>query len=145
MIHGVLKAVEGTRNYRIVNGHVPPLDPKMGEPSRSNVQYALNIMAFVIAAGAVLLRFGGQAALVSALGLDFATENPELRDDLEAVLGYVPSIRPGGELTLFVLTWTAVKIFCLDTGGVNGGSTAAVVMAAVVTAAGAVTTAAVVT
>jgi hypothetical protein len=81
-----------------VNGHVPPLNPKMGEPSRSNVQYALNVMAFVVAADAVLLRFGGWVALVSALGLNFATENPELRDGLDVVLGYAPLIRPGGSL-----------------------------------------------
>jgi hypothetical protein len=43
-------------------------------------------MAFVVVAGAVLLRFGGRAALVSALGLDFATENLELRDGLKVVL-----------------------------------------------------------
>jgi hypothetical protein len=103
MMRGVLKAAEGMRNYRIVNGHVPPLNPETGEPSRSNARYALNVMAFVVAVSAVLLRFGGWAALVSALGLDFATENPELRDGLEAVLGYVPSIGPGGELALFVL------------------------------------------
>jgi hypothetical protein len=140
-----LKAAEGTRNYRIVNGHVPPLDSETGEPSRSDARYALNNAAFVVATGAVLLRFGGRAALISALGLDFATENPELRDGLKAVLGYVPSIGPGGELALFVLAWTAVKVLCLNTGGVNGGSTAAVAMAAVATAAVAVTTAAVAT
>ena len=98
MIRRVLKAAEGTRNYRIVNGHVPPLDPETGEPSRSNARYALNVMAFVVPAGVVLLRFGGRAALVFALGLDFATENPELRDGLGAVLGCAPSIGLGGIL-----------------------------------------------
>jgi hypothetical protein len=42
-----------------------------------------------------------------------------------------------------VLAWTAVKVLCLDAGGVDGGSTAAVAMVAVATAAVAVTTAAV--
>jgi hypothetical protein len=135
MICGVLKAAEGTRNYRILNRHVPPLNPEMGKPSRSDARHALNVMAFIIAAGAVLLRFGGRVALVSALSLNFATENPELRDSLEAVLGYAPSIGPGGELALFVLAWTAVKVLCLDPGGVDGGSTAAVAIAAVAIAA----------
>ncbi len=63
---------------------------------RSDARYTLNFMAFVVAAGAVLLRFGGRAALVSALGLNFAMENPKLRDGLEAVPGYAPSIGPGG-------------------------------------------------
>jgi hypothetical protein len=134
MIHGVLKAVEGTRNYRIVNGHVP---------SRSNAQYALNVTAFVVAVGAVLLQFGGWAALVSTLGLNFAMENPELRDGLKAVLGYAPLIQRGGELMLFVLAWTAMKVLCLDARRVNGGSTVAVAKAAVATAAVAVTKAAV--
>ncbi len=98
---------------------MPPLDPEMGKPLRSNAWYALNVMAFVVAAGVVLLRFGGWAALVSTLGLDFATENPELRDGLEAVLGYALSIGPGGELALFVLAWTAVKVLCLDAGGLT--------------------------
>ncbi len=43
------------RNYRIMKGHVPPLDPETGEPSRSDAQYALNVMAFVVVAGVVLL------------------------------------------------------------------------------------------
>ena len=119
-IRGVLKAADGTRNYRLANGHVPPLDPETGEPASksSDARYALNLTAFVVAAGAVLLRFGGRAALVSALGLDFATENPELRDGLGAVLGYASEIGPGGELALFVLAWTAVKVLCFDAGGV---------------------------
>jgi hypothetical protein len=105
-----------------VNGHVPPLDPETGKPSRSDARYALNVTTFIVMEGVVLLRFGGRVALVSALGLDFATENPELRDSLEAVLGYALLIGPGGELELFVLAWTAVKVLCLDAEGVNGGS-----------------------
>jgi hypothetical protein len=128
-----------------VNGHVPPLDPETGKPSRSNARYALNVTAIIVAAGTVLLQFGGRAALVFTLGLDFAMENLELRDGLEAVLAYAPSIRPGGELALFVLAWTAMKVFCLDAMGVDGGSMVAVAMAAVATAAVVVTTAAVAT
>jgi hypothetical protein len=133
------------RNYRIVNGHVPPLNPETSKPSRSDTWYALNVTAFVVAVAAVLLWFGGWAALVSALGLNFTTENLELRDGLKAVLGYSPLIGLGGELALFVLVWTAVKVLCLNAGGVNGSSMAAVAMAAVATAAVAVTTAAVAT
>ena len=119
-IRGVLKAADGTRNYRLANGYVPHLDPETGEPAAksADARYALNLTAFVVAAGAVLLRFGGRAALVSALGLDFATENPELREGLGAVLGYASEIGPGGELALFVLAWTAVKVLCFDAGGV---------------------------
>ena len=61
---------------------------------------------------------GGRAALVSALGLDFATENPELRDGLDSVLNYAATIGTESELALFVLAWTAVKVLCFDAGGV---------------------------
>ena len=61
---------------------------------------------------------GGRAALVSALGLDFATENPELRDGLDSVLNYAATIGTESELGLFILAWTAVKVFCFDAGGV---------------------------
>lgn len=123
-IRGVLKAADGTRNYRLANDGgrdvPPPLDPETGEPASksADARYALNLTAFVVAAGAVLLRFGGRAALVSALGLDFATENPELREGLGAVLGYASEIGPGRELALFVFAWTAVKVLCFDAGGV---------------------------
>jgi len=76
------------------------------------------LLAFVVAGGAVLLRVGGRAALVSALGLDFATENPELRDGLDSVLNYAATIGTESELALFVLAWTAVKVLCFDAGGV---------------------------
>ncbi|KAL3815585.1 hypothetical protein ACHAXA_001564 [Cyclostephanos tholiformis] len=89
-----------------------------GSSPGNDARYALNVTAFVVAAGAVLLRFGGRAALVSTLGLDFASENPELRDGLENVLNYANSIGTGYELLLFVFAWTLVKVFCFDAGGV---------------------------
>jgi len=82
------------------------------------LSYILILLAFVVAGGAVLLRVGGRAALVSALGLDFATENPELRDGLDSVLNYAATIGTESELALFVLAWTAVKVLCFDAGGV---------------------------
>lgn len=71
-IRGILKAAEGTKNYRIQNGYVPEIDEETGKPEKSDAQTAVTITAFVVAAGAVALRIGGRAALVSALGLDFA-------------------------------------------------------------------------
>ena len=118
-IRGILKAAESTKNYRITNGLVTEIDPTTGKPLKSEgTSSALSLTAFVVAGGAVLLRFGGRAALVSALGLDFATENPQLKDGLDAVLGYGNTVGIGGELALFVLAWTAVKVFCFDAGGV---------------------------
>lgn len=117
-IRGVLKAAESQKNFRIKNGYVPELDPETGKPIKSDAQSALTLTAFVVAGGAVLLRIGGRAALVSALGLDFATENPELKDGLDSVLNYAGTIGTGSELALFILAWTAVKVFCFDAGGV---------------------------
>ena len=117
-IRGILKAAEGTKNFRIQNGYVPEIDQETGKPEKSDAQTAVTITAFVVAAGAVALRIGGRAALVSALGLDFATENPELRDGLDSVLNYASTIGTEAELGLFILAWTAVKVFCFDAGGV---------------------------
>lgn len=117
-IRGILKAAEGTKNYRLANAYVPELDPETGKPYKSDAQSALTLTAFVVAGGAVLLRVGGRAALVSALGLDFATENPQLKDGLDSVLNYGSTIGMESELALFVLAWTAVKVLCFDAGGV---------------------------
>ena len=117
-IRGILKAAEGTKNYRIKNGYVPEIDEETGKPVKSDAQSAITITAFVVAAGAVALRIGGRAALVSALGLDFANDNPELRDGLDNVLSYASTIGTEAELGLFILAWTLVKVFCFDAGGV---------------------------
>jgi len=114
----VLKNAESTKNYRVANNLVPDLDPETGKPIKSDGKSAVTITAFVVAGGAVLLRLGGRAALVSALGLDFASENPELKDGLESVLGYASTMGTESELFLFILAWTVVKVFCFDAGGV---------------------------
>lgn len=74
--------------------------------------------AFVVAAGAVTLRIGGRAALVSGLGLDFANGNPELKESMDQFLSFASSLGDGTEALLFVLAWTFVKVFCFDAGGV---------------------------
>eukprot|EP01082_Thalassiosira_pseudonana_P012229 g11017.t1 g11017 contig46:224560-226462(-) len=117
-IRGILKAAESSKNFRLQNGYVPELDPDTGKPISSDSKSAVAITAFVVAAGAVALRIGGRAALVSALGLDFATENPELREGLNSVLQYADTVGTETELALFILAWTAVKVFCFDAGGV---------------------------
>ncbi len=71
-----------------------------------------------MAAGAVTLRVGGRAALVSGLGLDFANGNPELKENMDQFLSFASSLGDGTEALLFVLAWTFVKVFCFDAGGV---------------------------
>ena len=52
-IRGVLKAAEGTKNYRLNNGYVPELDPETGKPIKSDAQSAFTLTAFVVSGGAV--------------------------------------------------------------------------------------------
>ena len=74
--------------------------------------------AFFVAAGAIALRIGGRAALVSTLGLEFFTENQELQDQMNQVLDFSDSMDPSAKYSLFCLAWTLVKVLCFDAGGV---------------------------
>ncbi len=117
-IRGVLNAAESTKNFRIANGYYSSSQQYSSDNMGGGTKSALTITAFVVAGGAVLLRIGGRAALVSTLGLDFATENPELQSGLDTVLQYANSIGIASELALFLLAWTVVKVLCFDAGGV---------------------------
>ena len=66
-------------------GFVPELD-ETGKPIKSDGKFALTATAFVVAAGAIALRVGGRAALISTIGLDFFTDNPELQDQMNQVI-----------------------------------------------------------
>jgi len=116
-IRSTLKNAESLQNFRLKNGYVPELDDD-GKPIKSDSKAALSIAAFFVAAGAVLLRVGGRAALVSTLGLDFANDNPELKENLDTFLNYAASLDTTTEAALFILAWTAVKVFCFDAGGI---------------------------
>jgi uncharacterized membrane protein YdjX (TVP38/TMEM64 family) len=96
---------------------VPEMDED-GKPIKSDSKSAVALTAFVVAAGVVALRVGGRAALISAIGLDFATENPELKDNLDNILAIAESLDPLARGGLFLAAWTAVKVLCFDVGGV---------------------------
>ena len=117
-IRSMLKSAESLRNFRITNGYVPELDPDTGKPVKSDSKSALTLTAFVVAFGAVVLRVGGRAALVSGLGLNFAQDNPELKDSIDMVLSNAADMSLPVEAALFVLGWTFVKVFCFDAGGI---------------------------
>lgn len=117
-IRSVLRNAEKQRNYRIQNDLVPEIDPETGKPIQSDSKAALTLTAFVVAAGAVTLRVGGRAALVSAVGLDFANDNPDLKANMDQILNYASSMDQGLEVLAFVAAWTLVKVFCFDAGGV---------------------------
>mmetsp|Transcript_21737 Transcript_21737/g.53697 ORF Transcript_21737/g.53697 Transcript_21737/m.53697 type:complete len:527 (-) Transcript_21737:3061-4641(-) len=116
-IRTTLKSAESLRNFRIKNGFIPELDED-GKPIKSDGKFALTATAFVVAAGAIALRVGGRAALISTIGLDFFTDNPELQGQMNQVLEVSDSmglLERGG---LFCLAWTFVKVFCFDAGGI---------------------------
>lgn len=116
-IRWTLRNAEAIRNLRIQNGWVPELDGD-GKPIKSDGKVALTLTATVVAIGAVILRVGGRAALVSAVGLDFMSDNPELKENLDQVLTTAESMDPITKLALFTAAWTAVKVLCFDAAGV---------------------------
>jgi uncharacterized membrane protein YdjX (TVP38/TMEM64 family) len=85
---------------------------------KSDGKLAVTASAFVVAGGAIALRIGGRAALVSTLGLDFITNNPELQGQMNQVLEFSDSMDPIAKAGLFTLAWTLVKVLCVDAGGV---------------------------
>lgn len=117
-IRQVLRAADSVRRFRWQNGFVPDLDPVTGKPVQSDGKVAVAVTAFVVAAGAIALRIGGRAALVSAVGLDFLADSPDLKENLETVLTTADTMDVGTKLLLFALGWTAVKVLCFDAGGV---------------------------
>ena len=116
-IRGFLKSAEAVRNLRLTQGWVPELDED-GKAVQSDGKSAVTLTAFAVAAGAVVLRVGGRAALVSAVGLDFAKDNPELKANLDQILQASDSMDPATKAALFTAAWTAVKVLCFDAGGV---------------------------
>ena len=68
--------------------------------------------ATVVVAGALVLRLGGRAALVSVLGLDFVAEMG-LGDQIDQVMGISAQLGPLSIIG-FVLAWCVAKVFLLD-------------------------------
>jgi uncharacterized membrane protein YdjX (TVP38/TMEM64 family) len=116
-IRSALKTAESIRINRIANGWVPELDED-GKPLKADGKVALTMTAFVVATGAIALRIGGRAALVSVVGLDFLTDNPELQNQVAQVLSVSEAMDPLVRLALFSLAWTVIKVFCFDAGAV---------------------------
>lgn len=116
-VRAALKSAEAVRNLRIKNGWIPERDED-GKPIKSDGKLAVTVTAFCVAAGAIALRIGGRAALVSAVGLDFVSDNPELKQNLDQVLNTADTMDLPTKLFLFTAGWTAVKVLCFDTGGI---------------------------
>ena len=116
-VRGMLRSAESLRNFRFENGFVPELDEE-GNPIKSDGKTAVTLTAFAVAAGAIVLRIGGRAALVSAVGLDFMNENPDLQNQINQVLEVAETVDPLLKAGLFCVGWTFVKTLCFDAGGI---------------------------
>jgi uncharacterized membrane protein YdjX (TVP38/TMEM64 family) len=64
----------------------------------------------------VALYFNANYTLISLVFIHLYS--PELREGLNSVLQYADTVGTETELALFILAWTAVKVFCFDAGGV---------------------------
>jgi uncharacterized membrane protein YdjX (TVP38/TMEM64 family) len=120
-VRWALKQAENIKNYRLYEDSLQSEEEGMsdGETKDSKAKSAVTITAFVVTVAAIVLRVGGRAALVSTLGLDFATNNPGLKDQLDQALTFFDSsLGPGYGSLLFVAAWTLVKVFCVDAFGV---------------------------
>ena len=107
-----------THIYSLVPAGLVPELGEDGKPVSSTSKEAVTFTAFAVAAGAIALRIGGRAALMSAVGLDFANDNPELKNQLESVIAYSDSVDGSLRIGLFILAWTGIKVFCFDAGGI---------------------------
>jgi uncharacterized membrane protein YdjX (TVP38/TMEM64 family) len=118
-VRGMLKGAESLRHFRLANGFVPEVDPDTGKPVQSDGgKAAVTLTAFALAAGAIVLRIGGRAALISAVGLDFLTDNPDLQGQVQQVLEYTETMDPLLKGGIFCLAWTMTKVFCFDAAGI---------------------------
>ena len=117
-IRRTLKAAEALKNVRIRDGTDTNDDDDTKTANNNNSKLAVTITATVVAVGAVALRVGGRAALVSATGLDFLTQSPEVRDQLQTILDTADTMALTPKLLAFCAAWTAVKVLCFDAGGV---------------------------
>ena len=118
-IRTMLKSAESLRNFRYEKGFVPELDED-GNPVKdeASAKTAVTATAFAVTAGAIILRVGGRAALVSAVGLDFIQDNPDMQNQINQVLEYTETMDPLLKSGLFIFGWTLTKTFCFDAAGI---------------------------
>jgi len=118
-IRTVLRFADAVKCYRISHGVFDDVDEDITAEERRNAERksALVIAAFIAAITAVGLRVGGRAALVSILGIDFASYNPDRKNQIDSFLSLLHDSGPF-EPVLFILAWIVVKVFCFDAGGV---------------------------
>jgi len=105
--------------YRISHGFFDDVDEDITAEERRNAERktVLVIAACIPSVIAVALRVGGRAAVVSTLGIDFASYNPDRKNQIDSFSSLLHDSGPF-EPVLFILAWIVVKVFCFDAGGV---------------------------
>jgi len=89
-----------------------------GNPIKGDSKAVVTMTAFCIGIGAVALRMGGRAALLGIVGLNFADDNPGLKEQLDQVLQFSDSVDPNLRIFFFLLAWIGVKTLCFDVAGI---------------------------
>ena len=117
-IRSMLKSSESLRNFRNKNGYVSELDEEGNPINDDGGKTAVAATAFAVTFGAIVLRVGGRAALVSAVGLDFVNDNPDMQNNINQVLEYAETMDPILKSGLFIFGWTLTKTFCFDAAGI---------------------------
>mmetsp|Transcript_6945 Transcript_6945/g.7942 ORF Transcript_6945/g.7942 Transcript_6945/m.7942 type:complete len:613 (-) Transcript_6945:24-1862(-) len=117
-IRSMLKSSESLRNFRNKNGYVSELDEEGNPINDDGGKTAVAATAFAVTFGAIILRVGGRAALVSAVGLDFVNDNPAMQNNINQVLEYAETMDPILKSGLFFFGWTLTKTFCFDAAGI---------------------------
>ncbi|KAA8495649.1 TVP38/TMEM64 family membrane protein [Porphyridium purpureum] len=86
---------------------------KEQKDTRGDMNTALFVSAFSVAFGAVLLRYGGRAALVSVLGLDFidSTMSGKVRELLDGFDAF-----GSAKYGIFLAGWVVSKTLMIDAG-----------------------------
>lgn len=106
-----LDELELINNPELRNSESPK---DLEEKNKKEQQVTVVVTAGMVAIAGVILRLGGRGALVSALGLDFATDT----ETVQQIQSFVDAISPDSigaySYLAFLGCWTIAKVFCID-------------------------------
>ena len=77
------------------------------------LDFATLLSVGFVAVAVTVLRFGGRAAFVSFLGLDFMVD-ADIKSKLDEFLSYFQRLGTTADFALFLAGWTVAKTFCID-------------------------------
>jgi hypothetical protein len=82
------------------------------EINQRRTQLTITVSTFTVIIGAALVRFGGRAALLQFLGLDFMNNN-EIKEQMDSYIQLFDNLGNYKYLA-FLLGWIIAKCLCLD-------------------------------